>query len=185
MTNTESAVHIAASGLRGRALLALSIHALGRIRNGDGGAGVCFTASHPRTGRPAIPTSESATGDLLRTSSRERKTVQAEHDLDQQNASWRERATNAEALVKTLRAAIRDRDGRISDLTGQLYDPNGNHLAERNAELPNLVHSLQKFFEPTKLRITSFVDHSTGSPQPPVPMSNANTNAGHDHNGGR
>lgn len=63
----------------------------------------------------------------------------AEQSVDHQSASWRERATNAEALVKNLRAAISERDGRINDLTGQLYDPDGNHLAEHNAELRALV----------------------------------------------
>ena len=32
----------------------------------------------------------------------------------------------------------------ISDLTGQLYDPDGNHLAEQNAELRNLVLTLNQ-----------------------------------------
>ena len=45
-------------------------------------------------------------------------------------ASWRERALNAEALANTLRAAVKELDARISDLTGQLYDPDGNHLAD-------------------------------------------------------
>jgi len=68
----------------------------------------------------------------------------AAQSLDRQTASWRERATNAEALVKALRATIAERDGRISDLTGQLYDPDGNHLAEHNAELRKLVHTLSE-----------------------------------------
>ncbi|QSN47149.1 hypothetical protein [Mycobacteroides abscessus] len=70
------------------------------------------------------------------------RTARAEQTLDLEAASWRERATNAEALIKTLRTAIRDRDGRISDLTGQLYDPEGNHLADQNAQLRKLVLAL-------------------------------------------
>jgi len=55
-------------------------------------------------------------------------TARAEDKLDQATASWRERALNAEALAKTLRAQVKERDARITDLTGQLYDPDGTHL---------------------------------------------------------
>ena len=58
--------------------------------------------------------------------------------------SWRERGLNAKALAKSLRATIRERDARISDLTGQLYDPDGNHLAERNTELRSLIRTLNQ-----------------------------------------
>jgi hypothetical protein len=44
--------------------------------------------------------------------------------------------------VKSLRTTIRERDDRISDLTGQLFDPEGNHLAEHNAELRRLLGTL-------------------------------------------
>lgn len=70
--------------------------------------------------------------------------ARAEQTLDSDTASWRERALNAEAVVATLRAAVRDRDARISDLTGQLYDPDGNHLVEENAELRTLLATLNK-----------------------------------------
>jgi hypothetical protein len=70
------------------------------------------------------------------------KAEQAGRDGDNDAASWRERATNAEALVKSLRTTIRERDDRISDLTGQLFDPEGNHLAEHNAELRRLLGTL-------------------------------------------
>ncbi|WP_235621845.1 hypothetical protein [Mycobacteroides abscessus] len=77
--------------------------------------------------------------------------------VDDQTASWRERAINAEALAKSLRAKIKERDDRISDLTGQLYGPEGNHLAEHNAELRQLVATLNENLrnaeiESTKLR---------------------------------
>jgi hypothetical protein len=68
----------------------------------------------------------------------------ADEKLDNETASWRERALNAQALAKTLRATVRERDARINDLTGQLYDPEGNHLAERNAELRQLVTTLNE-----------------------------------------
>jgi protein-disulfide isomerase-like protein with CxxC motif len=68
----------------------------------------------------------------------------ADEKLDNETASWRERALNAETLAKTLRATVRERDARINDFTGQLYDPEGNHLAERNAELRQLVSTLNE-----------------------------------------
>lgn len=49
--------------------------------------------------------------------------------------AWRERALNAEGRVKELRAVIRQQDAQISDITGQLFDPEGNHLAEENARM--------------------------------------------------
>lgn len=67
-----------------------------------------------------------------------------ETKLDNETASWRERAINAESLAKRLRETVKDRDARISDLTGQLYDPDGSHLAERNAELRQLVVTLSE-----------------------------------------
>jgi hypothetical protein len=68
----------------------------------------------------------------------------AERRLEDDAASWRERALNAEALAKTLRATVKERDARINDLTGQLYDPDGNHLAEENAELRRLLLTLNQ-----------------------------------------
>lgn len=79
-----------------------------------------------------------------RDSSKAAQVACAGEALDRKSASWRERATNAEALVETLRAAVKDRDGRISDLTGQLYDPDGNHLAEHNAELRKRIYALNE-----------------------------------------
>jgi hypothetical protein len=48
---------------------------------------------------------------------------QIDSKTERQMASWRERATAAEALAKQLRDVIKERDARISDLTGQLYEP--------------------------------------------------------------
>jgi hypothetical protein len=47
-------------------------------------------------------------------------------------------------VAKRLRETVKDRDARLSDLTGQLYDPDGSHLAERNAELRQLVVTLSE-----------------------------------------
>jgi hypothetical protein len=66
----------------------------------------------------------------------------AEDRRDDDTASWRERAVNAEALATTLREAIKQRDARIVDLTGQLYDPSGTHLAEENTRLRELIKTL-------------------------------------------
>ena len=71
-------------------------------------------------------------------------TTRAEQNVDKNTASRRERALNAEALSKTLRAAVKDRDARITELTGQLYDPDGTHLADENARLRDLVLTLNK-----------------------------------------
>jgi hypothetical protein len=65
-------------------------------------------------------------------------------------ASWRTRALNAEAQVKQLRNDVRARDHRISDLTGELFDPEGNHLAEENARLRGQIDALN--IQLTKLR---------------------------------
>lgn len=70
--------------------------------------------------------------------------ARAEQALDDATASWRERALNAEALVRSLRTTIRNRDDRISDLTGQLYDPEGNYLIDENTELRALLITLNE-----------------------------------------
>jgi protein-disulfide isomerase-like protein with CxxC motif len=68
--------------------------------------------------------------------------TRAAQHVDDNIASWRERALNAESLSKTLRAAHKQRDARIADLTGQLYDADGTHLAEENARLRDLILTL-------------------------------------------
>jgi hypothetical protein len=68
----------------------------------------------------------------------------SEQALDGEALSWRDRALNAEALAKTLRATVKQRDVQIADLTGQLYDPDGNYLAEQNAELRQLALTLNR-----------------------------------------
>jgi hypothetical protein len=70
--------------------------------------------------------------------------ARAEQNIDENTASWRERALNAEALSKTLRAVVKDRDARIGDLIGELYDPDGTHLVDENARLRDLVLTLNK-----------------------------------------
>jgi hypothetical protein len=79
-----------------------------------------------------------------RDASRAAAATRAEQRIDQATASWRERALNAEALAKKLRRDIRDRDDRIADLTGQLYDPDGTHLADENARLRDLLVTVNK-----------------------------------------
>lgn len=59
-------------------------------------------------------------------------------------ANWRERALNAEARVKDLRTRLRQQDAQISDLAGQLFDPEGNHLADENARLRGHIDVLNK-----------------------------------------
>lgn len=88
-----------------------------------------------------------------RDASQAAQTMRVELKLDQEAPSWRERALNAEALAKSLRTAVRELDARISDLTGQLYDPDGNHLAEHNAELRKLVLTLNHKLHNTDIEL--------------------------------
>ncbi|WP_280331143.1 hypothetical protein [Nocardia wallacei] len=88
--------------------------------------------------RPALTAAVLAARDASRTTTIDR----AGQRLDADTASWRERALIAEALAGSLRTAVRERDTRITDLLGQLYDPDGNHLVEENAELRRLVAAL-------------------------------------------
>lgn len=46
---------------------------------------------------------------------------------------------NAEAHAKKLKADLAERDSRIADLVGQLYDPQGVHLVDENARLRGLL----------------------------------------------
>lgn len=59
-----------------------------------------------------------------------------------ESISWRARALNAEAEVKRLRVEARGNEARINDLTGQLFDPEGVHLADENARLRRKVDEL-------------------------------------------
>jgi hypothetical protein len=79
-----------------------------------------------------------------RDASQAAKAMRPDEELHKGTASWRERAINAEALSKTLRAAVKERDARIADLIGQLYDPDGTHLADENARLRDLVLTLNR-----------------------------------------
>jgi hypothetical protein len=82
-------------------------------------------------------------------------TTRAEDNSDRAIASWRERTLNAEALAKTLRAAVKDRDTRITNLTGQLYDPDGTHLADENSRLRDLILSLNANLQNAHLEINN------------------------------
>lgn len=81
---------------------------------------------------------------VARDTSQNAAATRAEQALDANTASWRERALNAETLATGLRAAIKERDDRISDLTGELYDHDGNHLIDENAKLRGLLAALNE-----------------------------------------
>lgn len=66
-------------------------------------------------------------------------TTRAEDRVDGRTSSWRERAINAESHAKKLKSDLADRDSRIADLVGQLYDPDGVHLVDENARLRGLL----------------------------------------------
>ncbi len=71
-------------------------------------------------------------------------TRKANEERDAKAESWRTRALNAEARVKELRQQLRGRDARISDLTGQLFDPEGNHLVDENGRLRDQIAVLSR-----------------------------------------
>lgn len=77
-----------------------------------------------------------------RDASRVANPVHAEALMDRDIASWRERALNAEALSKGLRDAVKERDARITALSGQLFDADGIHLVDENARLRDLVAAM-------------------------------------------
>lgn len=71
-----------------------------------------------------------------------RARVEEQHAAEE--GTWRERALNAEARLKDLRAALRQQDAQIGDLTGQLFDPEGNYLADENARLRRQIDVLNQ-----------------------------------------
>lgn len=79
-----------------------------------------------------------------RNASRQIATRQVSNALDDAELSWRQRALNAEALIKDLRRTITDNTHMIGALTGELYDPDGNHLAETNLRLTQLNRHLSE-----------------------------------------
>jgi hypothetical protein len=60
-----------------------------------------------------------------------------QQQIEDNTASWRERAHNAEALAQSLRSIVKDRDARITDLIGQLYDPEGTHSQTKTPRFAN------------------------------------------------
>lgn len=81
-----------------------------------------------------------------------RKIAESDGEL---TSAWRDRALNAESEVKRLRAEVRAYEHRISDLTGQLFDPDGNHLAEENARLRKQLDAL--LVQLTSLRVEASI----------------------------
>ncbi|MBF6100480.1 hypothetical protein IU510_20690 [Nocardia cyriacigeorgica] len=80
----------------------------------------------------------------MRDASPTANSARAGRALEADTASWRARAHNAEAFIASLRASIRGRDARISDLTGQLHDPEGNLFIDENAKLRRLLVALNE-----------------------------------------
>jgi hypothetical protein len=83
-------------------------------------------------------------------------TAYEEPGQGQDAASWRERALNAEALTKSLRASIRERDALIADLTGRLCDHEGTHLADENTRLRDLLSSINTSLRESKFCLQPF-----------------------------
>jgi hypothetical protein len=80
-------------------------------------------------------------------------TVRAGQGVDERTSSWRERAINAEAHSKKLKADLTERDSRIADLIGQLYDPNGVHLIDENARLRGLLAVANKNLQDAHIEV--------------------------------
>lgn len=101
-------------------------------------AGVGKTFIYDAEKRPELTAMVLAARDASKAS----QVIQAETAHEDHTASWRERALNAEALAASLRATVRERDARLADLTGQLYDPEGTHVVDENDRLRALVLDL-------------------------------------------
>jgi hypothetical protein len=82
-------------------------------------------------------------------------TRRTEQRLDENTASLRERAINAEVLARTLHAAVNERDAHIADLTGLLYHPDGTHLAVENKRLRDLILTLNANLLRAQLEISN------------------------------
>jgi hypothetical protein len=92
-----------------------------------------YDKRHPQLTKAVLATRDASQGAAA---------LRAERRLDGETPTWRERAINAEALAKSLPITIKERDARIGDLIGQIYDSEGTHLAEHNVELRQLVATL-------------------------------------------
>ena len=72
----------------------------------------------------------------------------ADRRIEQATASWRERALDAEALAKSLRTEVKQREARIADLTGQnarlrdLVNTHTHNLHRAHNEIATLRRSL-------------------------------------------
>jgi hypothetical protein len=82
-------------------------------------------------------------------------------------------ALSAEALTQTLRLVVREKDARITDMAGPLYDPAGTHLADENARLRERILTLNSNLLQAQTEPTAFRDLST----PRGRMQSANANA--------
>lgn len=78
-------------------------------------------------------------------------TDRADQVIDERTSSWRERARNAEAHSKKLKTDLRERDSRIADLIGQLYDSSGTHLVDEVRRLRDLLGVTTRNLQETQL----------------------------------
>lgn len=83
-----------------------------------------------------------------------RRASEAEAGAAAESASWRSRALNAEAELKRLRVETRANEARINDLIGQLFDPEGVHLADENARLRRELERLAVQLTTTRTEIS-------------------------------
>jgi chromosome segregation ATPase len=64
-----------------------------------------------------------------------RRSTKAHEQSAEQDMNWRERALNAEQALKTTRQRVTEQAQLISELLGQLRDPDGTWAREERAEL--------------------------------------------------
>ena len=90
-------------------------------------------------------------------------TTRAEQNVDERNCLMAERALNAEAHIKEASGRTSKNEMiRIADLIGQLYDPDGTHLADENARLRDLLAiTNQNLQEAHAWKCKPSGDHST------------------------
>ncbi len=82
---------------------------------------------------------------------------------DAREASWKERAQQAEALAKELHRTIKERDQRIADLQAAVRDPDGVLLVDRLSEkeaLINRLHSKIRALEKDNRTLTTGLNGS-------------------------
>ncbi|MGH3813676.1 MAG: DUF6262 family protein [Pseudonocardiaceae bacterium] len=131
-----------------------TITTLARQKNPVSFAAVARRAAVSRTFLYENPHARSAMTDAINRTDNQREHTQTERD-NQQEASWRERALNAEDALKTAHTEIRVQRDRIATLMGQIRDleqDRPSDSAERiTAENTTLTHRVQQLTQENRV----------------------------------